>query len=365
MYGNCPFVGCRSHLLRVSGSQLLLVAGSHLLCVEIWRADAGPFLQLLNFVSIFGFSVAPLIAAPFLSRPHANATCLQANVTLTSHSEQRLEDSVDFNTSSSDHCTADTYTGRENSTVYIAFLIVGLYCLTAAAVFACIIYCDRGSRGFIRRIGTQGEPHHTPHSFSTPYLLFLYAQFCFLILFYGGIEVGFCALVPTFAVRELGWSKQVGALVVTNVQGWNAAFTAVGIGLSKLFRPQTIIVVDVTIVAMSLILLDLFVAYYPNMLWVCSALLGIGSASIMPSAYTWANELFEITGVFNGFYWCGFFIGFMVMPALAGYMMEVLGHMWFCHVFVMCSLLVIFCFVSLFLSLNKHRTAKKHIPQWT
>ena len=38
-----------------------------MLCVEIWGEKAGPFLQLLNFVSIFGFCVAPLIVRPFLS----------------------------------------------------------------------------------------------------------------------------------------------------------------------------------------------------------------------------------------------------------------------------------------------------------
>ena len=298
------------------------------MCIEIWRERAGAFLQLLNFVSISGFTTAPLIVAPFLPTEARDCTV-----------------------------TKDAETHEEpESHVYVAYVIVGLYCLVAASLFLIIYIFDAKSRGFYKKaLNLDEEEQKAKHGYSKPKLILIYFLFYFLILFYGGIEVGFCGIVPTFAVNVLKWSEQKGALVVTVVQGSNALFTAFGALLSRYFRPETIILVDVFIVCLALLLLSVFVTATPNMLWACSVLLGIGSASIMPSAYTWAHEKLEITGVFNGFYWCGFFTGFTVMPLLASYLMETYEQIWFCYLFLACSIFVVIFYLLLRIVLRESK----------
>ena len=42
----------------------------------------------------------------------------------------------------------------------------------------------------------------------------------------------------------------------------------------------------------------------------------------MPCSYTWVQGVMEVDGRFSSWYWCGFFVGFMAVPATMGYIFE-------------------------------------------
>jgi len=91
-------------------------------------------------------------------------------------------------------------------------------------------------------------------------------------------------------------------------------------------------------VFISLLLLVLLAERFQWMIWLSTALLGAGYATIMPSTFTWANSFLEVTGKFSSFYWGGFFVGFMAVPALTGYLLNEIHAMWFAYSMLLCSI---------------------------
>ena len=81
-----------------------------------------------------------------------------------------------------------------------------------------------------------------------------------------------------------------------------------------------------------------FVKTVPLMLWISTAMLGAGYATVMPSSFTWSTTFMEVTGHFSAVYWCGYFTGFMTIPALAGYLMENVHHLCLVYVMIACGI---------------------------
>ena len=199
--------------------------------------------------------------------------------------------------------------------------------------------------------------------YSKAQLYLMYFLFFLMILFYGGIEVCFPSQVTTFAVEHLCMPKGDGALLAAVVMGSNALFTGLGIWLVHVMKPNILIWIDVIGLTASLIILTLLVNTYPQIIWFCSFLVGATSASIMPCAYTWANDLFKVSALFNSAFWCGFFSGFMITPALAGFLMETTGDdMWYLYVMVISGILVLLLFTVLSVVATRNSGVEDALP---
>ena len=59
------------------------------------------------------------------------------------------------------------------------------------------------------------------------------------------------------------------------------------------------------------------------MLWFCTAMLGVGLASIFPTGITWAERYMHITGKATAVFVVGSALGEMAMPALTGFLFQV------------------------------------------
>lgn len=348
---------------------LFILLGSHLLTVDIWKKKAGPFLQLLNFISVSGFTVAPLLVQPFLkeieSAENDDSGCVKSlksgKVTVSINNRSTLaSDSYELVT----HATTALH---EEYVIYITYLIVGIYGVIIFLIFVVIIIKDRERKKY--KSGGEVEDNEeensndkkTDKNYSQSQLYLIYFIYFWMILFYGGIEVSFPGQITTFVFKELCWRKSDGARLASLVMGSNALFTLLGIYISTKVRPVILIGIDVVCVLISLLLLTLLVDKYNNAIWICAALLGAASATIMPSAYTWANDTFEITWLFNSAFWCGFFTGFMISN-LTGFLMDTLGLMWYCYTMLLCSILVVLLFALLATLINKGSCiAKKRI----
>jgi MFS family permease len=333
--------------------------------VEIWGAKAGPFLQQLNFVSVTGFTIAPLLVKPFLHEVPIQDDSLCANDVISQNNIG--SDSIHLLNSTGNSLAAYNTTSvvdESSYIIYITYLLVGIYGLVIAFIFVIIIAVDKKRNAYKKNIKLNGNdaevamPENKPnHGFSQAQLYTMYFLYFWMILFYGGIEVAFPGQVTRFVNKHLCWPKSTGASLASVVMGCNATFTFIGILLSVIIPPLILIWIDVLCLCGSIVLLCLFIESYPWMIWLCSALVGISSATIMPSAYTLANDLFQITWLFNSAFWCGFFSGFMISN-LTGYLMITLGNMWFCYTLLICSVLVIFFFLALTLCTLKNQEGK-------
>lgn len=346
---------------------------------ELWGTKAGPFLQFINFMYVTSYTLAPLLVRPFLSEKCPNDKRLHMNITAGCDSNFTTNGScieTGFAQNMSNGCVHRTcVTGTLDSRnhtnyqldlsepcvphpseVYGAFSIVAIYCLLVGILFLFLVFYDRNQSKLFKEAKQHEVEGNVRNSFTQKQLYILYFLFFLFNVFYGGIEVGYSALVTKFGVQHLGWEKKTAAFLVTVVQGTNAAFTALGVVLAELIQPQILILIDLIAVVLTLILLCTTVGSFPNMLWICSALLGISYATIMPAMYTWANNEFALTGIFNGAFWCGFFTSFGVV-AVAGSMIHYFGDMWFCYTMLACSFVIVILYIIIqwFLKISKRK----------
>jgi FHS family Na+ dependent glucose MFS transporter 1 len=155
--------------------------------------------------------------------------------------------------------------------------------------------------------------HHESASF--PLLPVLVMVLCF-ILYVGG-EAGYGAWIYTYAFT-LNFGTEITAAYLTSVF-WGS-FTLgrlLGIWISTLAKPLTILYLDFIgcVISVGIILL------FPQsniMLWVGTILFGLAQASIFPTFLTLAEERMHVTGTIAGLFLVGAGVGGMILPWLIG-----------------------------------------------
>ena len=338
-------------------------AGIHLICIDVWGDKAGPSLQLLNLISVLGFMAAPLMVSPFLAdnchhgnRSHGcQGQTENGNRSLSHHHlPQAVVKDKHYDVEMNHFAIWNgTMTTSATSQVHFAYVVVSLYSLLVAGFVTLIMVLD--GTDLLRSRSSEPETSGPGIIKQNTKLFIIKVSLLFFVfnVFYGGLEVGYAGLVMSFAVRYLGWDKGTGAYVTALVQGSNAIITAAAIVFSKYIRPHVILAYDVTIVLISLLLLAVLTDTHPMILWVSTAMLGAGYATIMPSSFTWAQSFMEVTGNFSGVYWCGYFTGFMAVPALAGYLFDKVHNMWFVYVMLGCGVGMALALGSLYMVVSK------------
>lgn len=152
-------------------------------------------------------------------------------------------------------------------------------------------------------------------STSFPLLPVLVMVLCF-VLYVGG-EAGYGAWIYTYAFT-LNFGNEITAAYLTSVF-WGS-FTVgrlIGIWISTLAKPLTILYLDFVgcVISIGVILL------FPQsniMLWIGTVLFGLSQASIFPTFLTLAEERMHVTGTIAGLFLVGAGIGGMILPWLIG-----------------------------------------------
>ena len=152
-------------------------------------------------------------------------------------------------------------------------------------------------------------------SASFPLLPVLVMVLCF-VLYVGG-EAGYGAWIYTYAFT-LKFGTEITAAYLTSVF-WGS-FTLgrlLGIWISTLAKPLTILYWDFVgcVISVGIILL------FPQsnlMLWAGTVLFGLSQASIFPTFLTLAEERMHVTGTIAGLFLVGAGVGGMILPWLIG-----------------------------------------------
>jgi FHS family Na+ dependent glucose MFS transporter 1 len=149
----------------------------------------------------------------------------------------------------------------------------------------------------------------------------MFLVFVLFFIFSVGVELGYGNWIYTFSSR-LHLATDTGAAYLTSAF-WGA-FTIsrlLGILISSRFRPQTILVADLTgcLVAFAVLLL------WPTSilaLWVGTIVMGLSIASVFATGIAFAEQRLSLTGVMTGWILVGGGFGGMVFPWLIGQMFE-------------------------------------------
>jgi FHS family Na+ dependent glucose MFS transporter 1 len=152
-------------------------------------------------------------------------------------------------------------------------------------------------------------------SASFPLLPVLVMVLCF-ILYVGG-EAGYGAWIYTYAFTLKFGTEITAAYLTSAFWGSFTLGRLLGIWVSTLAKPLTILYLDFIgcVISVAMILL------FPQsnlMLWLGTILFGLSQASIFPTFLTLAEERMHVTGTIAGLFLVGAGVGGMILPWLIG-----------------------------------------------
>lgn len=126
----------------------------------------------------------------------------------------------------------------------------------------------------------------------------------------------------TFTVNFMGWTKDKGAIVTAIFWGSLAAGRGFSIFIANCFRPTCMLAVDISLMLIGSVLLSFGISYYSSILWIGTLTLGFGMSSMFPTAVSWVDQHFKMTGKSTAILVMGSAMGQMVVPVTTGYFYE-------------------------------------------
>jgi len=127
---------------------------------------------------------------------------------------------------------------------------------------------------------------------------------------------------PTFAIKFLRWPVKNTSLLESLYFGAHSLGRFLGVPLSFVLRPRTMIVINLLLTLIASVIL-LPVKIIPELLWASSALAGIGSATTFATALLWVSELIPIDGRVASVVVASGSVGGIVQPQIVGRLFQV------------------------------------------
>lgn len=175
-------------------------------------------------------------------------------------------------------------------------------------------------------------------------LIGLMAVFYFL---YVGLEVTYGQLVVTFAVHgDLHLAQSTGLMIAVVFWGSFAAMRFASIFFSSGFGPMTMLILNFVFCTVATVLLSAVASRMETALWVGTALLGIGLASIFPTGILWIERYIHVSNKVAAAFVMGASTGVMVCPVVV-YQLMVISPAMLMHSAVVINILCIVTFVAL------------------
>ena len=258
--------------------------------LNIWGADHGPWMQALHAIFGAGAWLGPLIARPFLAEEMSSdemgvpiTTTADVIIQTGSGLKQLVNTTMQLVMKNDGSSTEATIKELQQTTdVMYAYLIVGLLCLSAGAIFSglfligkralCVLWSEEETLD--ASDSQQFKTLDQSYVIKLASLVFaFYVSYCVLEMNYGNFLL-------TYAVKHLGWSKSMAASVTSAYWGSFMAGRICGIVVIRYIRPQVMLIIDVIMCMASLVPILLFAEDHIAVLWVCTLVFGFFMSTI-------------------------------------------------------------------------------------
>jgi len=197
----------------------------------------------------------------------------------------------------------------------------------------------------------QQQPQKRQQRHSRNYKTFkvrvLVLLFIFLAL-YVGLEVSYGGFLLSYAVEgPPAIDKDHAAFLTSVFWGAFAVGRLLAIPISKFMSPGLQIISDLLLTAISAMGLVISGRKISSILWVCSATLGLGMASIFPSAVNWVEQYVVMTGKSTAILVVAAATGEMAVPIIVGSLFSSTGPICLMYTVLVISLAVVVIFLLL------------------
>jgi hypothetical protein len=228
------------------------------------------------------------------------------------------------------------------SRVQFTYLMVGLFIFAISLVFLgflCHNPRDPKSKQEEGQ-GTKKISNKALHGL----LITLMAVF---FLLYVGLEVTYGQLVLAFAVHsDLQLAQSTGLVIAVVFWGSFAAMRFASIFFSSGFGPITMLLLNFVFCTVGTLLLSIMASRTETALWVGTALLGVGLASVFPTGILWIERYIHVSNKVAAAFVVGASLGEMVCP-VAVYQLMVNNPAMLMHSAVVINILCIVTFIVL------------------
>lgn len=226
--------------------------------------------------------------------------------------------------------------------VQFTYLMVGLFVFAISLVFLgflCHNPRDPKSKQEEGQ-GTKKISNRAVHGL----LISLMAVF---FLLYVGLEVTYGQLVLAFAVHgDLQLAQSTGFVIAIVFWGSFAAMRFASIFFSSGFGPITMLLLNFVFCTLGTVLLSTMASHTETALWVGTALLGIGLASVFPTGILWIERYIHVSNKVAAAFVMGASLGEVVCP-VAVYQLMVNNPAMLMHSAVVINILCIATFIAL------------------
>jgi len=299
----CVFIGGFG-----SGS---LDTGGNVLLLDIWKGrDSGPYMHALHFTFGIGAFLAPVISRPFLvNEADVENLPVESNVTLENSTYQSLE----------------VRSKIESST----WTIKALYPMVASyAVFMSLgflFYFIKDSRKEHEN-PTETEAKKEKSSeegFSRRLKLITVGLVAVFFFLYVGMEVAFGTFISVFSVEsKLKFTRPQGSDVTAVFWGTFAATRGLAIFIAIIAKPGVIMWSSFVTCIVGSVLLSVWAQSSSVALYIGTALMGIGMASIFATGFLWVEQRMTVTNKVSSVFILASSAGADVFPVLVGQLVE-------------------------------------------
>lgn len=228
------------------------------------------------------------------------------------------------------------------SKVQFTYLMVGLFVFAISLVFLGFL-CHNPRDPKSKQEEGQGAKKISNKALHA-LLISLMAVF---FLLYVGLEVTYGQLVLAFAVHgDLQLTRSTGLVVAIVFWGSFAAMRFASIFFSSGFGPITMLGLNFVFCTLGTLLLSSMASHMETALWVGTALLGIGLASIFPTGILWIERYIHVSNKVAAAFVIGASLGEMVCPVTVYHLM-VNDPAMLMHSAVVINILCILTFIAI------------------
>uniref|UniRef100_A0A2C9JDN3 Uncharacterized protein n=1 Tax=Biomphalaria glabrata TaxID=6526 RepID=A0A2C9JDN3_BIOGL len=229
------------------------------------------------------------------------------------------------------------------SKIQFAYLTIGFLLAVNAAFFLFLHYQDLRSNIPLRplaQLDLTRQPDSRLYKVSILGLLFLF------FLVYVGLEVTFGGLITTFA-EDFTPTATKGATLAATFWGCLACGRGVSIIIARYFKPPCMIVANLILTITGACLLSFSISSSNSVIWVGTVLFGLGMSSIYPTAITWADTYYPLTGKATAVFVAGSGIGEMTLPMFTAYLFQNFDKMYLMYMCLTLSSLLVLLYINL------------------
>lgn len=350
----------KSHQLFINW--LCFLAGQSY-CVNLWANHRfkEPILQAVHAIWSLAATIGPFVIRPFLVELHSKNPIGNASSNCSrpedGYNSSSVTDVMDLSSIVNNEFQSTELMAGIDLARY-AYLTIGLITFISGILFY-IIYFYYCNPVILRTDPKEHNKHPLMKTKSKRQrerllllvFLFMLFMFYYLYIYIEGIPI---AYFTAFVIKYLNWSVHHSTLVMVVFYSMHCLGRIIGIPLSMVLRPSTMVIMNLVLTSIAYFLL-LFVPAFDWVIWISAMLSGYGMSSTFAAMVLWVSEIVPLTGRVAAVLLVGGSFGGMTGPLLVGQLFEAVSPMWMVYILCVASMLHIALFALLFIFVGKQR----------